>query len=117
MSNIASAIRCSFSVGLFVPLGLLAAPAAQVTNGDIRLSVTNSTLQFVGGDGIELDEGGAGDVLGNVRNSLIDSKGAYCADTDGEDGPFDPLALNLACNDDRKPLPQGRGFFHGQEAG
>jgi len=70
--------------------------------GDIGLSVTDSIFRYVGGDGIELDEGGAGDVLINVRNSLFDNNGAYCFDYDA-DGPFDPIAVDPACDDDGDP--------------
>lgn len=70
--------------------------------GDIGLLVTNSIFQYVGGDGMELDEGGEGDVLINVRDSLFDGNGAYCFDYD-DDGPFDPIAIDPACDDDGDP--------------
>ena len=71
-------------------------------DGDILLVATNSTFSNVGGDGIELDEGDEGTVKVNVRNSQFDSNGAYCFDYDG-DGPFDPISVDPACNDDGDP--------------
>jgi hypothetical protein len=72
-------------------------------DGDIYLSVTNSSFINVGADGIELDEGDAGSVMVNVRNAAFEANGAYCADIDGEEGPFDPISLDAKCNDDGDP--------------
>jgi hypothetical protein len=70
--------------------------------GDIMLVSTNSLFQFVGGDGVELDEGDEGDVLIDLHNNVFDNNGAYCFDVD-DDGPFDPIEIDPACDDDGDP--------------
>lgn len=68
-------------------------------DGDIILSMTNSTFVNIGGDGVELDEGDEGSVQINVRNSHFESNGAYCSDEFVDD----PIGLDPACDDDGDP--------------
>lgn len=70
--------------------------------GDILLVSTHSLFQYVGGDGVELDEGDEGDVLIDLHNNVFDNNGAYCFDVD-DDGPFDPIEIDPACDDDGDP--------------
>ena len=65
--------------------------------GDIHLTVTNSTFQNVGADGIELDEGDAGSVFVSVRNTVFENNGAYCLAVDEE------FELDPDCDDDGDP--------------
>jgi len=68
--------------------------------GSVILSATNSEFLNAGGDGIELDEAGAGDVEFNVRNVSFVDNGAYCSED------FNGLTLegiferDPSCNDD-----------------
>jgi 2',3'-cyclic-nucleotide 2'-phosphodiesterase (5'-nucleotidase family) len=70
-------------------------------DGDIQLTVIESTFKNVGADGIELDEGDAGSVIVNVRDAVFEGNGAYC--TDVRDPGIDPIAYDSACNDDGDP--------------
>ncbi|WP_200345902.1 bifunctional metallophosphatase/5'-nucleotidase [Halochromatium glycolicum] len=70
-------------------------------DGDIHLTVSNSTFKNVGADGIELDEGDAGSVVIDVRDSVFERNGAYCSDI--RDEGVDPIAADPACDDDGDP--------------
>ena len=56
-------------------------------DGDIVFSAVGSTFINIGADGVELDEGNDGDVDVNVRNSVFEFNGGYCA------GILEPLSF------------------------
>jgi len=57
-------------------------------DGDIFFQAVDSTFIGVGADGVELDEGDNGDVIVDVRNSVFEFNGGYCAPVDPENPPY-----------------------------
>jgi len=53
--------------------------------GDIIFSAVNSVFNHAGADGVELDEGQAGDVTFDVRNVAFENNGAYCVSGGSDD--------------------------------
>ncbi len=58
--------------------------------GSITFNANNSTFINVGADGVELDEGDNGNIVATIDNSLFDSNGEYCNfASDIDDTPCD----------------------------
>lgn len=58
--------------------------------GGINAMITGSTVSMAGADGIELDEGGAGDNVAMVIDTQLIENGGYCAPALFEDAIPDP---------------------------